>query len=193
VLTWVRDLVAPQATYEDLLAQAEQVPPGSEGVICLPHFSGTATPTFRSDVRGGFVGLTLGHGRAHVVRAVAEAACFAARDALALTARAGEPAGVLRMLGGATRSDFWMQMLANVVRRPLEVPRCSEAPVLGGAVFAGVGAGRFGSIAEGADAFYRPGRSFAIQPDAATQYDDAYASYREAMERLYPGALGPGT
>jgi sugar (pentulose or hexulose) kinase len=210
LLTWLRDLAAPQSTYEDLLAEAERVPPGSDGLVCLPHFSGTATPTFRSEVRGGFVGFTLGHSRAHMVRAVAEAVCFECRDALSLAARVarplgppsrsaaadlgtGQPIASLRMLGGATRSNFWMQMLADVVRLPLEVPECGEAPVLGGAVFAGVGAGRFASISEGAAAFYRPGRSFAPRVDAASPYDPAYAAYRQAMERLYPGALGsPG-
>lgn len=194
LLTWLRDLAASQSTYEDLLAEAERVPPGSEGLLCLPHFSGTATPTFRSEVRGGFVGFTLGHSRAHMVRAVAEAVCFECRDALSLAARAGQPVASLRMLGGATRSDFWMQTLADVVRLPLEVPECGEAPVLGGAVFAGVGAGRFASIPEGAAAFCRPGRSFAPRVDAASAYDPAYAAYRQAMERLYPGALGsPGS
>lgn len=193
LLTWLRDLAAPQSTYEELLAEAERVPSGSQGLVCLPHFSGTATPTFRSEVRGGFVGLTFGHRRAHIVRAVVEAVCFACRDALSLTARAGQPAASLRMLGGATRSDFWMQMLADVVGLPLEVPKCSEAPVLGGAVFAGVGAGRFASISEGAGAFYCPGRSFTPRADAASQYDLVYATYRQTMERLYPGALGAST
>jgi len=193
LLTWLRDFAAPQSTYEDLLAEAARVPPGSEGLVCLPHFSGTATPTFHSQVRGGFVGLTLGHRRAHIARSVAEAVCFAARDVLSLTARAGRPAAALRMLGGATRSDFWMQMLADVVRLPLDVPKCSEAPALGGAVFAGVGAGRFASISEGAGAFYCPGRSFTPRPHTASRYDLAYAAYRQAMERLYPGALGADT
>ena len=193
LLTWLRDLAAPRSTYEELLAEAEHVPPGSDGLVCLPHFSGTATPTFRTEVRGGFVGLTLGHRRAHLVRAVAEAVCFASRDIISLTGRAGQPATALRMLGGATRSDFWMQMLADVVQVPLEVPKCSEASVLGSALFAGVGAGRFGSVCEGAHAFYRPGRSFAPRPHMASQYDSAYATYRQAMERLYPGALGAGT
>ena len=188
LLAWLRDLVAPQAPYEALLAEAARVPPGSDGLVCLPHFSGTAPPTFRSDVRGGFVGLTLGHGRAHLVRAVAEAVGFAARDALSLTARAGRPATSLRMLGGATRSDFWMQMLADIVGLPLEVPACGEAAVLGAAVFAAVAAGRLASVAEGAQAFYRPGRGFVPREEASAQYHDAYAAYRQAMERLYPGS-----
>jgi len=189
LLTWLRDLLAPSGGYEELLAEAAEVSPGSDGLVCLPHFSGTATPTFRSDVAGALVGLTLAHGRAHLVRAIIEAVCFVARDAISLTARAGQAPTELRMLGGATQSDFWMQMLSDVVRLPLQIPACGEAPVLGGAIFAGVAAGRFASVVEGSQAYYRPSRTFLPREDAASRYDDAYAAYREAMTRLYPGAL----
>ncbi len=189
VLTWLRDLLEPGASYEGLLAEAAEVTPGSDGLVCLPHFSGTGPPTFRSDVRGGFIGLALGHGRPHLVRAIVEAVCFAARDALSLTAREAQAPMELRMLGGATRSDFWMQTMSDVVRLPLEIPVCGEAPVLGAAIFAGVTSGRFASIQEGSEAFYRPRQTFRPREELASAYDEAYAAYREAMERLYPGAL----
>jgi len=190
LLTWLRDLTRPGCSFEQLLAEASELAPGSDGLVCLPHFSGTATPTFRSDVRGGFIGLTLGHGWAHLVRAIAEAVCFLARDAISLTARAGQAPAELRMLGGATQSNFWMQMMSHVVRLPLQVPACGEAPVLGAAIFAGVASGRFTCIEEGSQAFYRPSQTFRPRADVAAVYDDAYEAYREAMERLYPGALG---
>jgi len=189
VLTWLRDLLAPGAGYEELLAEAATAPVGADGLVCLPHFSGTATPTFRSDVAGGFVGLTLGHTRAHLVRAVAEAVCFCARDALALTAQATRPPDLLRMLGGATRSGFWMQMLADVVRLPLEIPACGEAPVLGGAIFAGVASGLFDSILQGSEAFYAAERTYLPDEGSAGRYDEVYAAYRDGMTRLYPGAV----
>ncbi len=190
ILTWLRDLLAPGESYGELLAGAAGVPVGSEGLVCLPHFSGTGTPTFRSDVRGGFVGLTLRHGREHFVRAVAEAVCFAARDALLLTEREATAPAELRMLGGATASAMWMQMMADTVRLPLRVPKCGEAPVLGAAIFAGVAAGRFGSISEGSEAFYQPDQTFEPNEARAAEYDTGYAAYRDAMQRLYPGALG---
>ena len=190
LLTWLRDMLAPGESYEALLAEAAEVPPGADGLTCLPHFSGTATPNFRSDVRGGFVGLTLGHGRAHLVRAVTEAVCFAARDALTLAEQVASRPDELRMLGGATQSDPWMQMVADTVRLPLHVPVCGEAPALGAAIFAGLASGRFDSMTAGADRFYRSDRTFEPREDQAALYDDAYAAYCDAMERVYPGALG---
>ncbi len=189
VLTWLRELLAA-GDYEALLAEAEQAPVGCDGLVCLPHFSGTATPTFRSDVRGGFVGLTLGHTRGHLVRSVVEAVCFCARDALALTAAVAQEATELRMLGGAARSDWWMQAMADVVRLPIAIPACAEAAVLGAAIFGGVAAGRLESIEVGARRFYRTAKRLDPREDMAQAYDAAYAAYRDAMERMYPGALG---
>ena len=189
VLTWLRDLLGAPG-FEELLADARVVPIGCDGLICLPHFSGTATPSFRSDVRGGFVGLTLAHGRAEMARAVAEAVCFCARDALELARAAGQPVAELRMLGGAAQSAWWMQMVADVTGTPLAVPACTEAAVLGAAIFGGVGAGVLLSIEEAARSFYRAGERYLPDEGLREAYEAAYAAYRAAMERLYPGALG---
>jgi len=189
VLTWLRDLLGA-GDYAALLAEAEQAPVGCDGLACLPHFSGTATPTFRSDVRGGFVGLTLGHGRGHLVRAAVEAVCFCARDALALTASVAQEATELRMLGGAAQSGWWMQAMADTVGLPIAIPACSEAAVLGAAIFGGVAAGRLESIESGARRFSRTAKRLEPRDEMADAYDAAYAAYRDAMERMYPGALG---
>lgn len=189
LLTWLRDLLGAE-DYEDLLAQAERAPVGCNGLVCLPHFSGTATPSFRSDVRGGFVGLTLAHGRPEMSRAVAEAVCFCARDALALARACGQPVEELRMLGGAAQSGWWMQMMADVTQTPLAVPACTDAAVLGAAIFGGVGAGVLASIEGAAREFYRAGRHYQPDETKARSYDEAYAAYRTAMERVYPGTFG---
>jgi xylulokinase len=128
-----------------------------------------------------------------MARAVVEAVCFGARDAMEIMDDSGYRPEVLRTLGGATQSDTWMQIMADVTGLPLEIPECTEAAVLGGAVFAGVAAGLYQSIPEGAGEFYRVARIF--EPDAARRrdYDDHYAAYRDAMHRLYPGALGEST
>lgn len=190
VLTWLRDLSAPGAAYEELLTEAAQVPPGADGLVCLPHFSGTATPAFRAEVRGAFLGLKLSHQRGHLVRAVAEAAGFGACDALELMSRAGTRPRELRMLGGATRSAWWMQLLADMLGLPLRVPACGEAPVLGAALFGGMSAGTFASLQEAAARFYRVQDEYGPCSKETTRYADHYLAYRSVMERLYPGALG---
>ncbi|MFW6192251.1 MAG: transglycosylase domain-containing protein, partial [Gemmatimonadota bacterium] len=77
-LRWYREQFALETSYDDLLAPAAEVAPGSEGLVFLPYLTGERTPHADPDARGAFVGLTLRHERAHLTRAVlvAEDAAF---------------------------------------------------------------------------------------------------------------------
>jgi xylulokinase len=190
LLKWCRDRFAPGKSYEELMAMASSVEIGSGGLTLLPHFAGMATPTFDSSVRGGLVGLTLSHGQAHMVRAVLEAVGFMVRDsAELLRANFHRDWRTLRILGGATRSPAWVQMISDITGMPIELPHCSEAAVLGGAIFGGVAAEVLPGIVEASERFYAPDRVFSPGPDAG-RYHEPYRRYRMAMERMYPGALG---
>lgn len=191
VLRWLRDEFAPGRSYDDLFREAATVPPGAEGLCCLPHFSGTATPDFNPAARGAFAGLTLAHGRAHLVRAVAESLAFTVRENLELIGRA-VPVRELRAIGGGAASDVWLQMIADVAGLPVERPRTREAACLGAAEMAMVAAGRFPGLAQASAALYAAERRFA--PDAAPRdaYDQAHARYRELYRALYGAGGGPG-
>lgn len=192
LLKWYRDKFAPGSSYEELVRLAASVEPGAGGLLFLPHFAGIATPTFDATVRGGWIGLTLAHGPAHVVRALLEAVGFTVRDAIELLRRHfGREWTELRVLGGATRSDFWMQMIADISGAVVEKPACPEAAVLGAAICGGVAAGRLPGLAAASERFYRREKRFEPHRDAA-RYAEPYRRYRAAMEALYPGALGLG-
>jgi xylulokinase len=69
-LQWYHDTLTPQESFADIVAEAEQAPAGSEGLLFLPYLSGERTPHPDPLARGSFVGLTLRHKRAHLTRAV---------------------------------------------------------------------------------------------------------------------------
>jgi len=190
LLKWYRDHFAPEKTYDELVDAASAVEPGADGLTLLPHFSGTAVPTFDPTVRGALLGLTLAHGESHIVRAILEAVGFTVRDAHELM-RASFPLAwrAFRVLGGATRSPFWMQLIADIARVPIEKPACGEAAVFGGALLGGVAAGILPDTVDAAERFYRCERVYDPGPDSK-QYEKPYSRYREAMEKRYPGALG---
>ena len=56
----------------DILLDAAEIEPGSEGLVFLPYLSGERTPYPDAHARGAFVGLTLRHGKGHMTRAVLE-------------------------------------------------------------------------------------------------------------------------
>jgi xylulokinase len=189
VLRWFRDTFAPGASYGEVIAEAAAVPVGSGGVSCVPHFSGTATPSFNPSVRGAFAGISLGTTRAHMARAVLESLSFTVRENVELLVGASGGVGELRAGGGGARSDVWLQMIADATGVPVERPVTMEAACLGAAELAMVAAGRFDSIADASLALYRAQDRFA--PDAAKRaaYDEAFARYGDLYRSLYGGRV----
>ena len=185
VLKWFRDICAPNMSYDEFLSGVESVPPGCDGLTALPHFAGTASPTFDPNARGAFAGLTLGHTRAHLARAIMEACCCELQECLDLLWCSGISAEIVRSLGGAARSDLWLQMKADMLGIPIERPLCPDASSLGAAMLAAVGIGQFDSIAEAADTWYRAARRFQPDPSAFGVYREVYERYRRLYERLY--------
>jgi xylulokinase len=83
-LRWFRDAVAPEMPFEELVREAAEAPPGSDGLLFLPYLTGERTPHPDPLARGAFVGLTVHHARSHLTRAVLEGVAFGLRDSLEL-------------------------------------------------------------------------------------------------------------
>lgn len=184
VVRWFRDRFAPGLSYEELFAEAASVPAGAGGVSCVPHFSGSATPDFDPSVRGTFAGLELGHGRAHLARALVESLAFTVRENVELLNRAVK-VEELRAIGGGAKSDFWLQMMADVTGVPLERVATTEAACLGAAELAMAATGEQGSVSEIALRLYRAQRRFEPAAAGRSAYEDAFARYRALYRSLY--------
>jgi xylulokinase len=130
---------------------------------------------------GGFVHLQLAHTRASMARAVMEGAAFELRLALEQVRRAGMPIDALWMVGGATHSAVWPQLVADVTGLPLRVTHSAQLPAVGAAMLAGWGVGCFGSLDEAQACFVPP--VSALQPDKSCTalYEQRYAAYRMAL------------
>ena len=129
-LRWFRDALAPGIPFAALFAEAGRVAPGSDGLLFLPYLSGERSPHPDPLARGAFVGLTLGHERPHLTRAVLEGVAFGLRDGLDLMIAAGMAAPTtIRASGGGTASPVWRQILADVLgRRHRDRRRRPRAP-----------------------------------------------------------------
>jgi len=185
VLKWFRSTFAPEMDYSELTQQAANVPPGSEGLICLPHFSGTGTPDFQDEARGCFCGIQLFHTRAHFVRAIMEGVCCALRWMVELCGELVPVSGALKSLGGAARSDLWLQMKADVLNRQVQRIHTPEAALLGAAVLGSVGLGWFKELSEAASAMVRIEKTFNPQPGVSQRYEEVYTRYRAAHREAY--------
>jgi xylulokinase len=181
-LRWYRDALAPGVAFEELVEEAAQAPPGSDGLLFLPYLTGERTPYPDPLARGAFVGLTVHHGRAHLTRAVLEGVAFGLRDSLELMLAAGLPHPTeIRATGGGIRSALWRQILADVLGAAIVTTTNAEGAAQGAATLAAVGAAWFDTVQEACRALVRTGET-TPPSEAAGAYTRAYARYRE----LYP-------
>lgn len=182
IINWLRRFCGGTLDLTELNAKAAALPVGAEGLIVQDHFQGNRTPYTDPLSRGAIVGLTLAHEPHHVFRAIMEGIGFGTRAILDAFKAGGYSSTEITVGGGATASDLWMQIHADIAGLPVRIPALADAPSTGSAVLAAHGAGRFATIDEGIAAMVRPGRS--IEPRAAemAKYDEIYRRYRA----LYP-------
>ncbi|AEI40174.1 xylulokinase [Paenibacillus mucilaginosus] len=125
--------------YEYLTELAASAPLGSEGLLFLPYLTGERTPHPDPKARGGFIGLNLRHGKAHLTRAVLEGITFGLRDSMELIKESGIAITELRVNGGGARSRFWRQMIADIFGYPVVTVNSTDGPAYGAAVMAASG------------------------------------------------------
>jgi len=183
-LRWFRDQFGQGQSYDQLTALAAEVPPGCEGLVMLPHLTGSTSPHFNPQAKGVFYGITLGHTRPHFVRAILEAVAFMLRENVELLEELGVNVGELVSLGGGARSRLWLQIKADVTGLPLRTAECEEATSLGVAILAGVAVGLFPDVERACQQMVRMGAR--IEPNTAhhTLYEAAYDRYLRLYSSL---------
>jgi xylulokinase len=170
--------------YELIRAQAEKAPPGCEGLFFLPYLTGERTPHADPYARGAWVGLTLRHGRPHLVRSIFEGATYAMCDSLEIIRQMRVPVKEIRLSGGGARSRFWRQMQADAYGVKSVTTNSVEGPAYGVALLAAVGTGAFKSIVEACQATIRIEST--TNPNAKTRriYDASYPLYQKLYRSL---------
>jgi xylulokinase len=185
-LAWFREAAAPEASYETLVRETENWPPGAEGLTFLPYLAGERTPHVDPAARGAFVGLTLRHDRGALVRAVLEGVAFGLRDSLELLRSLGVDAEVARASGGGARSDVWLRIVASVLGVPLERTASEEGAAFGAALLGGVAGGVFADVHEAVSDTVRITRRIDPVAEWAEEYGAAYDRFRSLYPALRP-------
>ncbi|RTE03590.1 gluconokinase [Paenibacillus whitsoniae] len=144
VFRWVRDQIATAEAeearrlgldpYDHLTAIASEVSAGSDGLLFLPLLSGERAPYWNANARGVYFGLSLSHQKKHMIRAALEGVMFSIQAvANSLEGMMG-PAKVIRASGGFARSEFWRQMMTDMLGTPVIVPDSIESSGIGAAL-----------------------------------------------------------
>jgi gluconokinase len=189
VLSWLRSRLAYEygedgvavPVYEDLSRMAEEVPPGAGGLLFLPFLTGERTPDWNAAARGVILGLGMEHGFRHLVRAAMEGVAFRLNaNFLVLQELAGEARDVI-ISGGVTHSRVWLQILADVLGRPLLLYPGAENSTLG-AVLMGLKA--LGILDDYAQAPLPETAERTVSPDPHNHgiYRELFALFQQAYD-----------
>ncbi|NLF27314.1 MAG: xylulokinase [Clostridiales bacterium] len=184
---WFIDNVLKNKDFSGMDAEAGEVPPGARGLLFLPYLTGERTPHMSERARGAFIGLTLNHGRAEMVRAVLEGVAFSLRDALDVVRSLKPPVGHMVISGGGAKSELWKQIIADVFELPLYVSSMQEQAALGAILCAQVACGAYASLDEACAATVRYAPS-PILPNARNSalYRESFDLYCEAYRHNIP-------
>lgn len=181
--------------YDEMNEAARRVPPGCEGLVVQEHLQGNRTPHVDPNSRGALVGLTLKHGRAHVYRAILEGISFGTRLIFDSMADAGYVPESVTVAGGATNSELWLQIHADVAGVPFKRTRCADAPALGCAALAAVAAGAHADVPAAVAAMVHGAGVVTPDAHAHAAYAAAYAAYKatyHATKRVVRGLARSG-
>ncbi|MBN1878132.1 MAG: FGGY-family carbohydrate kinase [Anaerolineae bacterium] len=174
--------------YELMNAEADRAPAGANGLLYLPYLMGERSPYWNPKALGAFVGLTIRHTRADMIRAVLEGVTMNLRLILDAFRSQGTHVSAMRLIGGGAQGRFWNRIMADVYGIPVQrLAILEEATSMGAALAGGVGVGLYPDFSM-ATAMNPVAEVIDPDPAAQAMYDKLQpifsATYR-ALEPIY--------
>lgn len=175
--------------YDLMTMKARHVPAGSGGLILLPFFTGERAPYWNSDLRGAFVGLSLNHSRSYMIRATMEGICYSLLCVLEAL-RDFEDVKDIRVSGSFTKSELWLQIMADVFNENITLPTNSEGASFGAAVLGFISDGTLKDITDTAQLVqaqevYKPKDSHReVYDQLFSIYESLYTHMKDDLARL---------
>ena len=172
---WMKDTLFADVDYDRMNEMAASAPIGAGGLKFYPHLARPGTPNQHLDAYGSIEGLSLFTGRGELIRSLYEGLAYEIRLNLEAAARAGSQTEELIAFGGASRSQIFCRIIADVTGMPIRTAQNSELSAVGAAKLAAAGMGldaeAFGKGALGGESCCLPDK------EASAAYDTLYADY----------------
>ncbi|MBQ3478251.1 MAG: carbohydrate kinase [Clostridia bacterium] len=171
-----------RSVYDEMNAWVAGLPADAFVPLFHPFLMGS---NVHPNAMGSFIGLNVGHTRAHLVKSVYEGIVFCHKAHLdKLLATRQTPPDCIRLAGGAARSKVWTQMFADILGLPVETAPVNETGALGCAIAAAAATGVYPSLSEACAAMCPAGERVLPDPRAHEAYQKRYALYRRINECL---------
>jgi len=186
-LRWYRDKLDSDASYEEVLAEAEEVAPGAEGLFCLPFLTGERDPRIGDAASGAFFGLKEFHTGGHVARSILEGVAYSLRMVQEAVVENGFHYDRIRIGGSGARSALWPTIVANALDVPVERTRTPDAALVGEALIGFTALGAYDDLSGASNAMVAMGNSFRPADNLVETYRRGYDFFGDLVEAM--GAL----
>jgi gluconokinase len=191
-VNWLRDALSTGRSeknnvpsFDDLINWANNIPAGSDGVVCLPFFTVERSPNWNSKVKGVFYGLQLGHDQRHLSRAILEGIAFRLRSVMEVLDEIIPGLNEVRVSGGFVQSQVWLQITSDVLNRTLCIPMEKETSGVAAAFWVLLAQGFYHSI-EDINSLISIIDKVEPNQHYRSIYERQYLIYRELYKSLKP-------
>lgn len=162
-------------------SQVESVNPENSQVIFLPFLFGSNEKTNIKACFYGFEGKT---NRAEMIRSVYEGIVFSHKHHVERLLKFRDKPEVIRCTGGATQSNVWMQLFADTIDIPMEIPEGTQLGALGAAMAAGISIGVYADFLDAVKTTVRIRKSFEPKVENKSVVDQKYHFYKRLIKSL---------
>jgi xylulokinase len=193
--TWFRDQftqfemesdgVGGVNAYSELAELASASPVGSNGLITLPYFEGERTPLHDPKARGVWFGLSLKHNKGDLYRSLLEGVAYGIRHNFEAMRVEGVAPRRILAVGGGTRNELWMQIVADVCNIELNIPTQQIGASYGDAFLAGVGVGIFEDLSA-IEQWVHIEKKIKPKVENHQKYDFYYSIFRDIYTQTKP-------
>ncbi|MEW5814598.1 MAG: FGGY-family carbohydrate kinase [Spirochaetota bacterium] len=188
LIRWFRDTFASAdkklvSAGADLYAMlSREMPESPTRLLTLPYFEMTGSPHFITDAGGVILGLKVSTTRGEILKSLMECETFYFLESILTLKQMGIDTSEFIATGGGSKSDYWLQIKADIFGLPFVRPVIKEASTLGAAILAGLGSGVFSNVTDAVGRFVKQEKYF--EPDMKRHeiYMEKYENYKS----LYP-------
>jgi xylulokinase len=166
-------------SFATMSQMAEEIQPGSDGVIFLPYMKGERSPLWNANAKGIYYGLAFDKSKGHFIRSTMEGVAYSLRHNLDVAKEVGVQVEHLYSVGGSANSKVWTQMKADITGCRIDVPYADYATGLGAAILAGVGVGLYSDFHEAVKKTVHIQTSYQPNDEVRPLYNKGYALYRQ--------------
>ena len=189
-LKWLTSKILPGISTENIESEAALLPPGSDGLLLVPYWDSAMSPYWDPRASGITVGWRAAHRPEHIYRAILEGIAFELRLQFEGVEKSlGLEINLITASGGGSNSSLWLQILADILGKPVTRASTREAACLGVCILAASGSGFYpNGEAAAREMISGPGDTYYPSHARNAQY---MLLYEQVYRYLYPALREP--